>query len=143
MENIKFTQSIFHCNDEKTRFEHSMLSHTNFYGSYLCNVNFTGADLSYANFTAAAFLRTIDLTGTDLAFTTFKNVVVDADFSMIITDANMTGASILEDEWFDRAMYQGRIEMMNVILPNGTWLWNETINLIKNGNAEKNVSHRI
>jgi uncharacterized protein YjbI with pentapeptide repeats len=143
MENIKFTQSFFLCNDGKNRFEDAMLSQSNFYGAFLCNVSFNRADLFYANFTAAAFLGTIDLTGTDLAFTTFKDVAVRADFSMIITDANMTGASIFEDEWFKRAMYQGQIEMMNVILPNGTWLWNETINLIRNGNAEKNVSHRI
>jgi uncharacterized protein YjbI with pentapeptide repeats len=143
MENIKFTQSLFLFNDGKNRFEHAMLSQSNFYGAVLCNVSFNRADLSYANFTAAAFLRTIDLTGTDLAFTTFKDVGMRADFSMIITDANMTGASILEYEWFNRAMYQGQIEMMNVILPNGTWLWNETINLIQNGDAEKNVSHRI
>jgi hypothetical protein len=89
------------------------------------------------------FQGTIDLTGTDLAFTTFKDVGMYADFSMIISNANMTGASILEDEWFIGARYKGQIEMMNVILPNGTWLWNETINLIQNGNAEKNVSDRL
>jgi len=143
MENITFTQSIFNCSDGKTRFEHAMMSHTNFYDAYLCNVSFNGTDLSYADFTKAVFQGTFDLTGTDLAFTTFKDVGVYADFSMIINNANMTGASILEDEWFNRARYQGQIEMMNVILPNGTWLWNETINLIQNGNAEKDVSHRI
>ncbi len=143
MESIKFTQSRFYCNHPKTGFVRAMLSHSNFYGAYLCNVSFYEADLSYANFTKAGFLRTIDLTGTDLAFTTFKDVVVEVGFSMIITDANMIGASILEYEWFNRAMDQGQIEMMNVILPNGTWLLNETVNLIRNGNAEKNVSHRI
>jgi uncharacterized protein YjbI with pentapeptide repeats len=144
MENIKFTQSTFYCSNGKiTGFTKAMLSHANFYGADLCNVNFTGTDLSYADFTQAVFVGTIDLTGTDLAFTTFKDVLVVDKFSMIINNANMIGASILEDEWFKRAMYRGRIEMMNVILPNGTWLWNETINFIENGNAGKNVSHRI
>jgi uncharacterized protein YjbI with pentapeptide repeats len=144
MKNITFTQSNFDCNnDEKNRFENAMLSHANFDGAVLCNVSFYGADLFYADFTAAVFRGTIDLTGTDLAFTIFKDVIVAGDFSMIINYANMTGASILEYEWFNRAMYEGRLKMMNVILPNGTWLWNETINLIQNGNAEKNVSHRI
>ncbi|CAF4337584.1 unnamed protein product, partial [Adineta steineri] len=55
---------------------------------------------------------------------------------MIITNANMTGASIMEHEWFTEAMSKGQIEIMNVILPNGTWLLNETRNWIENGNAE-------
>ena len=139
MEHINLIQSKFSCIDGTTRFERAMLSHANFYGVVLCNVSFNGADLSYANFTAVTFHGTINLTGTDLAFTTFKDVILLDAFFVIITNANMTGASTLEDGWFHRALSQGQIEIANVILPNGTWLWNETKNWIRNGNAEKNV----
>ena len=143
LENVKFTQSFFRCDNRKVLFNDATLSHIDFSGVYLCNVTLSGADLSGANFTAVTFQGIVDLTATNLSFTTFKDGGVSTEFSMVITNSDMTGSSILEDEWFNTAMYQGRIEMMNVILPNGTWLINETINLIQNGNAEQNVSRTI
>ncbi|CAF4132730.1 unnamed protein product, partial [Adineta steineri] len=136
MEHISLIQSSFYCFNGATLFERTILSHANFYGVLLCYGSFYEADLTYANFTAALFGGTINLTGTDLSFTTFKDVTLSDPSSMIITNANMTGSSILEHEWFTEAMCKGQIEIMNVILPNGTWLLNETRNWIENGNAE-------
>ncbi|CAF4178649.1 unnamed protein product [Adineta steineri] len=140
MGHIRLIQSSFYCFNETTLFKRAMLSHANFYRVFLYNVSFDGADLTYANFTSAVFNGKIVLTGTDLAFTTFKDVVVEDSFSMIIANANMTGASFLEDKSLTKAMSQGQIDIMNVILPNGTWLLNETRNWIENGNAETNYT---
>ncbi|CAF1004500.1 unnamed protein product [Adineta steineri] len=140
MAHINLIQSSFYCFNGTTLFERAMLSHANFYRVFLYNVSFDEADLTYANFTSAVFNGKIVLTGADLAFTTFKDVIVEDSFSMIITNANMTGASFLEDKSLIKAMSQGLIDIMNVILPNGTWLLNETMNWIKNGNAETNCT---
>ncbi|CAF3936555.1 unnamed protein product [Adineta steineri] len=143
MEHISLIESSFHCFHGTNLFQRAMLSHANFYRVFLYNASFNEADLTYANFTSTVFGRKIVLTGADLAFTTFKDVILEDSFSMIITNANMTGASFLEDKSLTKAMSQGLIEIMNVILPNGTWLLNETRNWIENGNAETDVSHRI
>ncbi|CAF1057800.1 unnamed protein product [Adineta steineri] len=136
MEHISLIQSSFYCFNGATLFECTILSHANFYGVLLCYGSFYEADLTYANFTAALFGGTINLTGTDLSFTTFKDVTLSDPSSMIITNANMTGSSILEHEWFTKAMSQGQIEIMNVILPNGpgNLKWNTTgITVLGNG----------
>ncbi|CAF0993558.1 unnamed protein product [Didymodactylos carnosus] len=140
MENINFTRSRFVRQGENPRFlfKDANLFGADFSGAALSDVSFGGADLSYAVFNAVEFGEQVDLTGTNLVFTTFKDVKLSPSFPMIITNANMTGALILEQEWFISAMNRGQIHMMDVILPNGTWLLNETKNFIRNGNAEEN-----
>ncbi len=80
------------------------------------------------------------MSGTNLVFSDFSDVTLSASFSMVIINANMTGASIFDNSEFKEALNKGQLQTMNVILPNGTWLINDT-NLIQNGNAEINVSH--
>ena len=143
MENMKFTRSTLRSDSRTLRvlFEYANLAGADFSEAWLSNASFRGADLSHAIFTAVTFYGgAVDLTETDLTFTTFKDFNLSPPTSMSIINANMTGALILEQKWFTSAVNQVRIQMMNVILPNGTWLLNEAKNFVENGNAELNVS---
>ncbi len=72
----------------------------------------------------------VHVNDTKLMFTNFTDTIFD--MSWYIHNTDMTGAVI------GRQLME-KMQLNNVILPNKTWVINEK-NLIKNGDAEKEVS---
>lgn len=122
-------------------FDGTQLIGSDFSETSLCDISFNGADLSYANFTRATLSGRIDFEGTNLASADFTNLWLQTPILMTIVNANMAGVRYSGESWL-RMNQRGYIKMANVILPNGTWLINET-NVVLNGDAEINVSSFI
>ncbi|CAF4893757.1 unnamed protein product [Rotaria sp. Silwood1] len=115
-------------------FDGTQLIGADFCETTLCDVSFNGADLSYANFIKATLGGRIDFEGTNLALADFTNMWLQTPIFVNILNTNMAGVRCCGESWL-RANQRGYIKMTNVILPNGTWLINET-NLVLNGDAE-------
>ena len=151
MYRTKFIKSNFSCMkkytlDEPAKnvhvyFDGTQLIGTDFSETTLCDVSFNGADLSYANFIRATLGGRIDFEGTNLALADFTNIWLQTPIFITIQNTNMAGVRYSGESWL-RMNQRGYIKMANVILPNGTWLINQT-NLVLNGDAEVNVRSLI
>ncbi|UJR08771.1 hypothetical protein I4U23_013027 [Adineta vaga] len=149
MVNIKFTGSIFQClnryqEDIQTSlsFQETRLTRAAFQNTQLCDILFSETDLAYANFSGAQFKGITKIFSTNLIFTDFRHAEVFPHASIHIMDADMTGASIFHNIEFQKALNDGRLQLGNVIFPNGTWKI-DTSNLIRNGDAELNCSPEV
>ncbi|CAF2850882.1 unnamed protein product [Rotaria sp. Silwood2] len=144
MYRTKFVKTNFSCIKKYTidepaenvyvYFDGTQLIGADFCETTLCDVSFNGADLSYANFTRATLGGRIDFEGTNLALVDFTNIWFETPIFVNILNTNMAGVRCSGESWL-RTNQRGYIKMANVILPNETWLINET-NLVLNGDAE-------
>ncbi|CAF3275433.1 unnamed protein product [Rotaria sp. Silwood2] len=150
LNDARFIQSTFECikmhgeesypnSGESIYFDHASLQRANFQDSKLCDINFENTDLASANFNNVWFDRAIEFEGANLAFADFIGANFQFSLSMTVSNANLTGSSIMDNDGFTRALRQRGVTMDNVILPNGTWLADGK-NLVRNGNAEIDVS---
>jgi uncharacterized protein YjbI with pentapeptide repeats len=123
--------SFIDCYIDHSTFSHAIMYRAIFVQTLLIRTSFKSAFLNQANFSYSK-LNIIDFSGASL---------VDSDFTgarlrqgeIIFTNTNLTGA-ILSSEQISNS------NISNSLLPNGTWVFIDTKNLVVNGDAEENVS---
>ena len=149
MDNVKFNASDFRCRkvyldvdspleEISAFFNDATLVRADFAAAQLCDISFKGVKMAYSNFSRTRFWGRFDIIGTDLRYADFRGSRILAPMFITIENTNMIDAQ-LDNSAFQLATIEGRLRMMNVILPNGTWIVND-MNVISNGNAEQNVS---
>ena len=152
MTNMKLTGSRFGCSQNydngngslgpaHVRFDGAQLRNADFRDTLLCDVSFNDANLMNANFSRATFWGRINMFAANLVYADFTDALFFTSTVVNIANANLTGAKLTGDQ-LQRIINRGDFRMNNVILPNGTWLVNDT-NLVMNGNADANVSSSV
>jgi uncharacterized protein YjbI with pentapeptide repeats len=135
MSNITFQNSAFLPSSNSRikihMFDRVQMDYADFRHSTLSDVQFINANLSYSNF---SFARLADITFTSNTLLIHSDWThAQVEFINRFINTNLSGSILNVNQEGIKLLY-------NVVLPNGTWAIENDKNLLKNGDAEENVS---
>jgi uncharacterized protein YjbI with pentapeptide repeats len=150
MANAMLNNSVFYCTESfedpvnlgsvpQVFFDDTNLENASFQNTQLCAASFNRANLANADFSFTVFGGKIEFRDTYLSQAKFGAPRVDCHRTDItFCNSNMTDVQINLTEWFSFPGLCLKLNLVNVVLPNGTWLVSDR-NLVRNGNAEVDV----